>query len=303
MAMTTATNNKTSIKAFWASLLLLSVLACSPREVDELVVISTPYGDMTAVLYDDTPIHKQNFLKLAKNGQYDSVIFHRVIENFMIQTGDVSTGVAGESVDYSLEAEFLPEKYIHRKGALAAARTGDAVNPEKKSSGSQFYIVDGEIFDEEGLKARAERRQELKLSGLFTRMLRSERFPELTEKVEYHRGLSETDSTYDFGLAYKRLIFNSIDVIEKEFGDQTDPGYPAWAKEVYATEGGAPHLDGQYTVFGQVVEGLEVIDKIAATKTNLRDKPLEDIRMHVKVITLPKREVTKKYGIEYPQKD
>ena len=297
--MTTVFNKNTWIKALLGAFIFLNF---SCEEKDELVVISTPYGDMTAVLYDDTPIHKENFLKLTKSGQYDSVLFHRVIENFMIQTGDVSTGVAEEAVDYTLDAEFLPEKYIHVKGALAAARTGDAVNPQKKSSGSQFYIVQGETYDDEGLATRAERRYSLKINGLFTRMYRSDRYPELREKVEYHRMKSEEDSTYDFNAAYQQLILNSIGLIEEEFGDQTDPGYPDWAKKIYATTGGVPHLDAEYTVFGKVVEGLEVIDKIAAVQTNQRDKPLEDIRMTVKVIEVPKSQVTKKYGIEYPEK-
>ena len=289
------------MKALLGAFVLLN-LSCT-QEMDELVVISTPYGDMTAVLYDDTPIHKENFLKLTKEGKFDSVLFHRVIENFMIQTGDVSTGVAGEAVDYTLDAEFRPDKYIHEKGALAAARTGDAVNPQKKSSGSQFYIVQGETYDDEGLATRAERRQYLKLDGFFTRMLRSERFPELTEKVEFHRAKSEEDSTYNFGEAYQRLVWNSIDVIEKEFGDQSDPGYTDWAKEVYATIGGTPHLDREYTVFGKVVEGLEVVDKIAAVETNRRDRPTTEVRMTVKVIEMPKSQVTKKYGIEYPKEN
>lgn len=289
------------MKALLGAFLLLN-LSCT-QEMDELVVIATPYGEMTAVLYDDTPIHKENFLKLTKEGKFDSVLFHRVIENFMIQTGDVSTGVAEEAVDYTLDAEFRPEKYIHVKGALAAARTGDAVNPQKKSSGSQFYIVQGETYGDEGLASRAERRQSLKLNGLFTRMLRSERFPELTEKVEYHRLKSEEDSTYDFGAAYQQLIMNSLEVIEKEFGDQSDPGYADWAREIYANTGGTPHLDGEYTVFGKVVEGLEVIDKIAAVETDRRDRPTEEVWMMVKVIEMPKSQVTKKYGIEYPKEE
>ncbi len=281
-------------------LLLVLAFSCS-QEQDEVVVISTPYGDMTAVLFDETPLHKANFLELAKAGKYDSVLFHRVINEFMIQTGNLATGKEEEGVDYMLPAEFMAEKYIHEKGALAAARTGDAGNPQKKSSGSQFYIVHGETFDDEGLAVRADRRQYLKLSGLFQRMLDSERFPELTEKYNYHVEKFREDSTYDFNAAQRALIFNSLEVIEDQFGPQDDPGYPDWAKEVYATTGGAPHLDGQYTVFGKVVEGLDIIDKIAQTPTNNRDRPLEDIRMHVKVISMSKSEITKKYGITYPK--
>lgn len=297
--MTSLFNKKLSLATLLVTVVFFAN-SCS-SEKDELVVISTPYGEMTAVLYDDTPIHKENFLELVKAGQYDSVLFHRVIENFMIQTGDVSTGVAGEAVGYMLDAEFRPEKYIHEKGALAAARTGDATNPQKKSSGSQFYIVQGETYDDEGLASRAERRQYLKLNGLFTRMYRSERYPELIEKVEYHRTKSEEDSTYNFNEAYQQLVWNSIETIEKEFGDQTDPGYPDWAREIYATTGGTPHLDGEYTVFGKVVEGLDVIDKIAAVQTGRGDRPVQEVRMTVKVVEMPKSEITKKYGIQYPE--
>lgn len=283
------------------ALLIVGLLSSCSQEKDEIVVISTPYGDMTAVLFDETPLHKANFLELAKSGKYDSVLFHRVINQFMIQTGNLATGKEEKGVDYTLPAEFMAEKYIHEKGALAAARTGDAVNPEKKSSGSQFYIVHGETFDDEGLKARGDRRQYLKLSGHFQRMLRSERFPELTEKYNYHVNKFREDSTYDFNKAQRDLIYNSIEVIAERFGPQDDPGYPDWAKEVYATTGGAPHLDGEYTVFGKVVEGLDVIDKIAVVDTNQRDRPLEEIRMDIKVISMSKSEISKKYGITYPK--
>ena len=250
------------LQKFISFLLLTIILSCS-ADKDEVIIIETPYGNMTAVLFDETPQHKANFLKLAKSGQYDSVLFHRVINEFMIQTGDLSTGKQEEGVDYTIPAEFYPEKYIHEKGAIAAARMGDVRNPEKVSSGSQFYIVHGATFDDEGLKERAERRLYLKLSGHFQRMLRSERFPELIEKYNYHYNKYLRDSTYDFNRAQRELIFNSIDIIEKQFGDQTDPGYPDWAREIYATVGGSPHLDGEYTVFGKVVEGLEIIDQIA----------------------------------------
>lgn len=283
-------------------ILLLAIFGCSPPEQDEIIVISTPYGNMTAVLYDETPLHKANFLDLARSGMYDSVIFHRVINEFMIQTGNLSTGNRVEGVKYTIDAEFMGEKYIHEKGALAAARTPDNVNPEKKSSGSQFYIVQGETYDSEGLQARGEHRQYLKLNGLFQRMLKSEKFPDLTEKYNYHLEKSRADSTHDFREAQRNLVFNSQEIIEERFGPQPDPGYPDFAKEVYATVGGTPHLDAEYTVFGKVVEGLEIIDKIAGVETNQRDRPLEEIRMKIEVVKMNKSEITKKYGISYPKK-
>jgi len=288
---------------FFLSLSLILLVSCS-QEKDQVVVISTPYGEMTAVFFDETPLHKENFLKLAQEGKYDSVIFHRVIEEFMVQGGNLRTGKFQDEESYTIPAEFAPEKHIHQKGAIAAARTGDAGNPEKKSSGTQFYIVQGLQYpDNESLDARAKRRLELKLGGLFTRMLRSEKFPELTEKYNYHLEKYREDSTYDFGAAQTNLVYQSLPIIEEEFGDQTDPGYPDWAREIYATVGGTPHLDAEYTVFGQVVEGLDVIDKIAQVETNNRDMPLEDVRMFMEVKEMTKSEITKKYGIEYPKED
>ncbi|KYG82506.1 peptidylprolyl isomerase [Roseivirga echinicomitans] len=276
--------------------------ACD-TEMDEVVVISTPFGDMTAVFYDETPLHKANFLSLAKEGKYDSVIFHRVIENFMIQTGNLSTGTQEKDADYRIDAEFLPEKYIHVKGALAAARMGDNVNPQKQSSGSQFYIVDGEVYDQDGLQVRAVRREFLKLNGFFERMRKMDKYIELNEKYNFHVAKYQEDTTYNFEEAQRSLVFGSKELIEKEFGPQVDPGFTAQQVEAYTTIGGAPHLDGEYTVFGQVVEGLDVIDKIAAVETNRRDKPTEDVRMTISVIEMSKKEITKKYGIEYPNKE
>lgn len=286
-----------------AFLLVFSLLftACN-TEMDEVVVISTPYGDMTAVLFDDTPLHKANFLSLAKAGKYDSVIFHRVIENFMIQTGDLSTGTQEKDADYRVDAEFLPEKHIHVKGALAAARMGDNVNPQKQSSGSQFYIVDGEVYDQEGLQTRADRREYLKLNGFFDRMRKMDKYIELNEKYNYHVNKYQEDTAYNFQQAQRDLVFGSKELIEKEFGPQVDPDFTPQQVEAYTTVGGAPHLDGEYTVFGQVVEGLDVIDKIAAVETNRRDKPTKDIRMTISVVEMLKKEITKKYGIEYPEK-
>ncbi|MFT6215928.1 MAG: peptidyl-prolyl cis-trans isomerase B (cyclophilin B) [Roseivirga sp.] len=293
---------KPNLLKFALSALCLVVLACEKPEMDELIVISTPYGEMTAVLYDDTPLHKANFLSLAKAGNYDSVVFHRVIQNFMIQTGNVSTGSQAKDIDYRIEAEFKNDKYFHRKGALAAARIGDAQNPGKQSSGSQFYIVQGEVYDMDGLKVRAERRDFLRLNGFFERMRKMDKYIALNEKYNYHVAKVQEDTTYDFASAQQELVFGSRALIEKEFGAQTDPGYTDQQVEIYTSVGGTPHLDGEYTIFGQLVEGLDVIDKIAALATNQRDKPLEDVRMDIAVKQMSKAEITQKYGIEYPKK-
>ena len=210
--------NGTFFLNFFAFLLLFGVgtpesLAKGKPKKDSIVTISTPLGDMVVVLYDETPQHKANFIKLAKKGFYNNTTFHRIIDDFMIQGGDKNSKDDDKNNDgagdigYQIPAEFNPQ-LKHVRGALAAARQGDFVNPQRESSGSQFYIV------------------------------------------ENHEG--------------------------------------------------TPHLDNQYTVFGQVISGLDVIDKIADQPKDDRDRPTADIRMTVKVEKLKKKKITKKYGYNYP---
>ena len=274
-----------------ATVMLLG--SCSQKK--EVVILETPFGEMTAILYDETPIHKKNFLKLAKRGDYDSIIFHRIIEDFMIQTGDLATGPLGEPVKHFLEAEFNADRFFHEKGALAAARIGDDRNPTKKSSGSQFYIVDGETFDDEGLKERALRREYLRLDGYMQRMLKSKRFPEFTRTWQYIIDKANEDTTYNYAKARFDFVMNRKAEIEEKYGPQVDPGYNDTQREVYASIGGAPHLDAEYTVFGKVVAGLEVIDKIAAQPRDLKDKPLKDILLTVRIEKMSAEEYHSKY--------
>lgn len=205
-------------------LVLMMAVSCNSGK-DVKVQIDTDYGSMVAVLFDDTPLHKENFIKLVEEGFYDGLEFHRIIEGFMIQGGDPNSRNAGPNEvlggggpGYTIPAEIGRPHY---KGALAAARTGDAINPQKASSGSQFYIVHGTHQDDSGLDYR-----------------------ELSGQIKY----SESQ------------------------------------REKYKERGGAPMLDGQYTVFGQIVEGMEVIDKIAAVKTSPQDRPLQPVRMTVKLV-------------------
>jgi cyclophilin family peptidyl-prolyl cis-trans isomerase len=191
------------------------------------VLLQTNYGDIVLRLYDSTPLHRDNFLRLVKSGYYDSVLFHRVIQNFMIQGGDPESKHAAPGKPlgnggpaYTIPAEFRATIF-HRKGVLAAAREGDNVNPQKASSGSQFYIVQGKKFTDAGL-----------------------------------------DSVETYRMKGRKI--------------------PADQREVYKTIGGTPHLDQNYTVFGEVVSGLDVVDKIAAVPTSKatdRDRPLEDVRI------------------------
>ena len=214
-----------SLIVFSASAQKDSTIKKKDRKRD--VLMQTTMGDMVIRLSDSTPLHRDNFLKLVKVGFYDSVLFHRVIKNFMIQGGDPNSkrAAAGKplgdgSPGYTVPAEFR-KTLFHKKGALAAARTGDNVNPTKSSSGSQFYIAQGKVFTDAGL-----------------------------------------DSVETFRLNGRKI--------------------PAEQREVYKTIGGTPHLDQGYTVYGEVVKGLDVLDNIAAVQTSRgqdRDRPLQDVRI------------------------
>ena len=214
-----------SLIVFSASAQKDSTIKKKDRKRD--VLMQTTMGDMVIRLSDSTPLHRDNFLKLVKVGYYDSVLFHRVIKNFMIQSGDPNSkrAEAGKplgdgSLGYTVPAEFI-KTLFHKKGALAAARTSDNVNPTKASSGSQFYIAQGKVFTDAGL-----------------------------------------DSVETFRLNGRKI--------------------PAEQREVYKTIGGTPHLDQGYTVYGEVVKGLDVLDNIAAVQTSRgqdRDRPLQDVRI------------------------
>ncbi len=188
------------------------------QKAETMIVIKTNYGNMTAKLYNDTPQHRDNFIKLVKQGWYTDSPFHRVIKNFMIQGGGNKDG--RNDPGFTVEAEFRPQ-HIHKKGALAAARTADQVNPERRSSGSQFYIVQGQKYDEATLN---------------------------------------------------------------NFSQRTGVSYTDEQKKVYATKGGTPHLDGTYTVFGEVIDGFDVIDKIAAVQTGQGDKPVKPVTMKIEIL-------------------
>lgn len=208
--------------------LVLALSSCSTRK-EYMVRMFTTAGVVDMKLYDETPAHRDNFVKLVKNHQYDSLLFHRVIKDFMIQGGDPASknAVPGEllgegDLGYTVEAEFMPELHFHRRGALAAAREGDDVNPSKASSACQFYIVWGKVYTKEQLESYME--------------------------------------------WYKQRTGKEMNVTPEQF-------------EVYTTVGGTPHLDGDYTVFGEVVKGLEVVEAIQNVKCDENDRPLRDVRI------------------------
>ncbi len=249
------------------------------EDKETMVLISTEYGNMKVKLYNETPQHRDNFIKLAKNGFYDGLLFHRVIKGFMIQGGDpesknapASKQLGAGDVGYTIPAEFVYPKYYHKKGALAAARQGDQVNPEKRSSGCQFYIVQGEVLNDSKLN---------QMENMSINKEKEARFYEIvnkrSEEVKKLRIARDQE-----GL--QKLQSEILAQVEKEFAGKSASKMPDQMRNDYKTIGGTPFLDNQYTVFGEVVEGLEVIDVIAAVKTAPGDRPLKDIKMKVEVL-------------------
>ncbi|HHW81627.1 MAG TPA: peptidylprolyl isomerase [Bacteroidales bacterium] len=224
-------------KSLIALLILFGLSSCGILNLGKMknqkVKIETTEGDITLLLYDETPLHRDNFVKLVKAKFYDGVLFHRVIDEFMIQGGDPNSKNAepgkmlGDGdVGYTIPAEFKTPQIYHKRGALAAAREGDDTNPEKASSGCQFYIVVGKQFTNEQLDQME------------------------ASKIDKHGHAN--DSTY-------------------KFSEQ--------ARIDYTTIGGTPHLDGNYTVYGEVLTGMDVVDKISQARTNRADRPREDIKI------------------------
>lgn len=279
-------------------LLLLGISAflisgCAQKK-DHLVTIKTNYGDMFAILYDETPKHKANFIKLAQENFYDSLLFHRVIEGFMIQGGDPESKKANQSQrlgnggpGYTVDAEFN-SKFFHEKGALSAARLSDAMNPTKASSGSQFYIVHGTQHPESQIKLDQQK---------YKRAL--QQFFQKPENKLYYDSINVFFQARD-EQGYEAYMDRLKPVIEKQLGISVEKDVSPELVKAYTTVGGTPLLDGQYTVFGKVIKGLEVIDKIAAAAKDPNDRPLEDVRMQITVEEMPRRKIEKQYGYTYP---
>lgn len=234
-----------SMRKFLVLLFLIPILSVAQnrKKKDYLVSLNTTFGTMRLVLYDQTPQHKENFIKLVNQKFYDSLLFHRIIPLFMIQGGDPKSKKAqpdqplgNGDVGYKIPAEFVPSLF-HKKGALAAARDG---NPEKASSGCQFYIVQGRVWDDASLQTQLDRIQTMK-------------------------GRLPTDEQ----------------------------------KQVYKTLGGAPHLDGNYSVFGEVIDGLAIVDSIAKQPRNEMNRPDKDIRMTMTGEWIKKKKITKQYNYQY----
>ncbi len=257
------------------------MISCSNKlelgKKNRIVEINTKYGAIKVRLYDETPLHRDNFVKLSHEKFFDGTLFHRVIDGFMIQGGDPDSKNAkpGQQLGeggpgYKIPAEFNP-KLFHKRGVIAAAREGDALNPKKKSAGSQFYIAQGKIYRKGELDTLQIRLNKRFKSNLFVKFnqqynkkllelqqaAKMEELNQLSEKIK-----KQIDSIYE----KQKIVFSPEQI------------------KAYTTVGGIPHLDGSYTVFGEVIEGENLIDSIAKVKRDANDRPIEDIKMTVKIL-------------------
>ena len=241
---------------------------------ETLVKIETTLGDIKVKLYNETPKHRDNFIKLAKEGVYDGTLFHRVIKEFMIQAGDPESKNAPKGkmlgsgdVGYTIPGEFVYPKYFHKRGALSAARQGDNVNPKKESSGCQFYIVTGKVYNDSALINMERGMNENKVTLIFNN-LAQKHMKDIYKmrKNNDEKGLLELQD---------KLIAQA----EEEAAKQPEFRFTPEQVEAYTTIGGTPHLDGEYTVFGEVVEGMDIVDKIQQVKTDRSDRPEEDVKI------------------------
>lgn len=238
------------------------------------VEVATTEGNFTVLLYGDTPLHRDNFVKLANEGYYDGTLFHRIIKDFMVQAGDPDSknAKAGQALgsggpDYKIDAEIVFPGHFHKRYALAAARQGDQVNPMRQSSGSQFYVVTGTKLDTAQV---AQIDQRLKMN----RMQK-----EFNELAMAHRDSIQAMQMRGDRAGLNALQEKLVAQVESQFeGDTTSLVTPEM-KEAYTTVGGAPHLDGEYTVFGEVISGFDTIDRIEKAETDGRDRPKNDIRI------------------------
>ena len=268
---------------FWILLIILacSAVACKSgqkkdgnMEKETVLKIETSMGDIKVKLYNETPKHRDNFIKLTKDGTYNGTLFHRVIKDFMVQAGDPESKNAPKGkmlgsgdVGYTVPAEFVYPKYFHKKGALSAARQGDEVNPKKESSGCQFYIVTGKVFNDSTLLNMEQQKNQNKVTEAFNALAQKH-----MKEIYKMRKANDQDGLY----ALQDTLFIQA---EAEAAKQPDFHFTPEQIKAYTTVGGTPHLDGEYTVFGEVVEGMDIVDKIQQVKTDRSDRPEEDVKI------------------------
>ena len=244
-----------------------------PAKDDAKVLIHTSEGDITVLLYGDTPRHRDNFLKLVEENFYDSTLFHRVINEFMVQAGDPDSKTAkpGQQLGsgdpgYTIPAEFYYPHHFHKRGALSAARTGDQVNPKKESRGSQFYIVTGKKYSAAELSQMSEQMKQQAMYNIFDSLA--------NQNMDQIRQMQQAQDNAGLTALKEKFIAQAEEIAAK--GNYS---IPADVAQVYETVGGTPFLDGQYTVFGEVLSGMDVVEKIEKAQTDRNDRPTSDIRI------------------------
>ncbi len=268
--------NKSLMTLFILCSLLVSCNLNSNRNknMEQKIKIETTLGDVVIKLYNETPLHRDNFLKLIKDKTYEGTLFHRVIQDFMIQAGDPDSKDAPKGkmlgvgdVGYTIPAEFVYPQLFHKKGALSAARQGDQVNPKKESSGCQFYIVTGTVFTEDSLLEMEQQKNEMKINKAFEKLAKAH-----MKEIYKLRKAQDEEGLFD-------LQEKLVEEAETEAAKEPDFQFTPEQIEAYTTVGGTPHLDEDYTVFGEVLEGLDVVDKIQRASTDRNDRPNEDIKI------------------------
>lgn len=250
------------------------------QDSTRLILIRTTYGNIKIRLYNETPLHRDNFIKLIEKGFFDSLLFHRVITKFMIQGGDPDSRKArpreklGEGgPGYTVPAEFRPALF-HKRGVLAAARDGDEENPEQASSGCQFYITQGKVFTDSLLNLAEKRITRMKA---YNKVVRNPANVELFRQYSLYQKKEIPDSM--------KAVKARIDLLtDAEVAKMEPYRIPEDQRIIYKTEGGTPHLDGSYTVFGEVIEGMDVVDRIASAPRDENDRPKEDVRMYIRIV-------------------
>lgn len=243
------------------------------------VRIKTTEGDIVVRLYDETPRHRDNFKKLVKEGFYDGTLFHRVIKDFMIQGGDPQSKNAPQGKNlgtggpgYTIPAEILYPQLFHKRGVLSAARLGDEINPERESSGSQFYIVWGKVYKPAELKQMEQQMEMQQQQEIFNQL-----------RKEHHQEIMDLRRNRDQA-GLQALQDKLIEETKAQSKAKGSPAFTQEQQEVYTTLGGTPFLDNQYTVFGEVEEGLDVVEKIQNCETSRGDRPQTDISMNLEVV-------------------
>lgn len=259
----------------------------------ELVKVSTDHGDILIYLFEDTPKHRENMLKLTKEGFYDGTTFHRIIPQFMIQGGDINSkdddpnNDGQGSVGYTIPAE-IPGTHFHKRGAVAAARLGDGQNPKRESSGSQFYIV-------QGAKVSGNQYDMARYNAYRTEYANTVEGAWFVELMRENPNLQQSDPD-----SFKVVTTRYFNEMNAAFNKIKASEEYKRRKKIYAEEGGAPHLDDQYTVFGEVVAGMDVVDEIAQVKTSGPNRPEEPIEMKAEVVEMTAEELESEYGFVPP---